>query len=347
MERTRTFVPVLAVLAVALILAAGCTGDTKPADTTPTATTPGARYAAGDVVRNPLSTGETAWLVIGYDAASDSYERALIYPNTGGSWGYRKDNRTEMADRAVMEKVYTERVATIALSSAPIETQTTAVTVVTTTRAALTTSVSPTATPVGKPYIERIIPDEGYAGTTVKVTDLVGKNFVTGTTVSISRNSTTLTASNVKIVSPTSITCDLAIPAGSDVGAWDLNVKNPDGQSYTFTNIFTVHKDTSVTSVTTSVNRGTVPISSIDPPVGHIGYYYPYTITGTGFQNGATVVLQKSGRPDIGGTSVVVEGTTSIKVGFSPPSGSFGAWDVLVTNPDASWGKLIEGFSIS
>ena len=65
-----------------------------------TTTTARATYSAGDIVKNPTSPSTTAWLVIGYDAASDSYERALIYPNADGSWGYRSDDRTENAKRA-------------------------------------------------------------------------------------------------------------------------------------------------------------------------------------------------------------------------------------------------------
>ncbi len=346
MDRTRIFMPAVVLLVLACILAAGCTGDSTPSDITPTATSPAARYTAGDVVRNPSSTAETAWLVIGYDAAEDKYERAIIYPNTGGSWGYRKDTRTEMADRIVMEKVYTEIVTSIAPSSVPVVTPTTVAPEETTPATARPTG-SATITTAQKPYIERIIPDEGFAGTTVKVTDLVGKNFVTGATVSISRNSTTIAAANVRVITPTSITCDLTIPTGSDVGAWDVTVKNPDGQSYTFTNIFTVRRDTSVVTTTSSVNVGTVPVTSIDPPVAHIGYYYPYTITGSKFQNGASVILQKAGRPDIEATIESVESATTIKCAFNPPSGSFGAWDIVVTNPDATYGRLIEGITIN
>ncbi len=348
----RFFLPALAVLAIACILVAGCTDSGNPAtDTTPVPTTPVPRYSAGDIVKNPSASTATAWIILGYDPATDKYERAIIYPNTGGSWGYRKDDRTDQTDRTVMERVYTDLISHVVPSSVAIVTPTTIATgetteAVETTRAATATTTAATG---GRPYIERIIPDYGFSGTTVKVTDLVGKNFVTGATVSLARNnSTTVMATGVRVISPTSITCDLPIPAGAEVGAWDVIVKNPDGQSYTFTNIFTVRKDMSVVTTTSAANTGSILIDSIDPPVAHIGYYYPYTITNRSgkFQSGASVVLKKDGRPDIKGSPIIVESNTTIKVGFNPPSGSMGAWDLLVTNPDNTFGRLIEGITI-
>ncbi len=43
-------------------------------------------------------------LIMGYDPATDMYERALIYPNADGSWGYRRNSNTEKASRAVHGK---------------------------------------------------------------------------------------------------------------------------------------------------------------------------------------------------------------------------------------------------
>ena len=75
-------------------LVAGCTSS-SPSNTTTTLTTgttvpgSGSAFIAGDIVKSPTSTAPTAWLIISYDASTDMYERALIYPNADGSWGYR------------------------------------------------------------------------------------------------------------------------------------------------------------------------------------------------------------------------------------------------------------------
>ena len=127
MDRTSLFVSGLAILLVSCLLIAGCsTPDTADQTAQPAITTsPGARFSEGDIVKNPSSGAGNAWLVIGYDAASDTYERAMIYPNADGSWGYRMDTRTEQAPRSVMEKVYTDVVENKLPSSVPIVTPTT------------------------------------------------------------------------------------------------------------------------------------------------------------------------------------------------------------------------------
>lgn len=348
MDRTPIFVPGLALLLVASILIAGCsTSDT--ADQTAQTTTPmsaGPLYKAGDIVRNPASTATTAWLVLGYDAASDKYERALIYPNAGGSWGYRVDSRTEKTDRALMEKVDTEVLKNVLPSSVPIVTPT-IITPEETTPAGISTTATTQTTVLKRPSITNIIPDEGYAGTSVSIKDLVGENFVAGTTAVLSRNgSTSITATDVRIVTNKSIICTFAIPSDAPVGAWDVTVRNPDGQSGTFTNIFTVHRDMSAVSTTSSIFSGTVNISFIDPPFASSSGRFPFTITGSRFQNGARVTLKKSGNPDIVADTVIVDSNTQIRCFVMIPSGTMGFYDIVINNPDATYGKWTGGLEI-
>ena len=127
MHRTSVFVPGVILLLVASILIAGCSiSDTTDQTVQPetTITTPAtiAKFAAGDVVNNPSSSAETAWLIIGYNPASDTYERALIYQSADGSWGYRKDSQTETTSRSVFETVYTAKIGAIVPSSVPVVT---------------------------------------------------------------------------------------------------------------------------------------------------------------------------------------------------------------------------------
>jgi hypothetical protein len=347
MDRTLIIVPCLALLLVASLLIAGCsTPDT--ADQTAQTTTPpsaGPLYKAGDIVRNPASTADTAWLVLGYDAASDTYERALVYPNAGGSWGYRADDRTEKAKRVVMEKVYTEILTNKLPSSIPIVTPT-IITPEETTRAGIPATTVTTRVPLA-PSITKIFPEEGYAGTSVSVKNLIGENFVAGTTVLLSRNgSTSITATDVRIVTNKSIICTFAIPSDAAVGAWDVTVRNPDGRSDTLTNMFTVHRDTSAVATTSSIFSGTVNITYIDPPFASSSGRFPFTITGSKFQNGARVTLKKSGNPDIVADTVIVESNTQIRCFVMIPSGSMGLWDIVINNPDATYGKWTGGLEI-
>ena len=86
MDRTSIFVPGLVILLIVSIFIAGCS-DTPTPDTVSqpvTTTTAGPLYSDGDIVRNPAAPSSNAWYIIGYDSASDTYERALIYQNGDG-----------------------------------------------------------------------------------------------------------------------------------------------------------------------------------------------------------------------------------------------------------------------
>ena len=345
MDKTSICRAGLGLLIVACLLIAGCTTpDTTPATQTVTPTSIGARYTAGDIVRNPAAAASPVWLVIGYDAASDTYERALIYQNADGSWGYRTDTRTEKADRSVMDKVYTEKLATMPPSSVPVVTPTIVTTVTTsqTTRPATTvTSAAPRA-----PVITGIIPDVGFAGSNVSVKNLAGENFVVGAKVQLSHEGSTIPATDVRYISNKSLICTLVIPAGAAAGSWDVTVTNPDGQSGTFTNIFTVRRDTSATTTTSSASSGSVPVTSIDPSFAYSHDYRQFSITGSKFQVGAGVTLLKDGKSDIVGSTITVVSDTQILCFFDLPYESAGNWDIVVTNPDKTFGKLAGGLEV-
>lgn len=348
MQTRFLFMPALALLVVASLLIAGCsdagTGDTAARTTATPGITP--LYSVGDIVQNPASSASTAWLILGYDAASDTYERALVYPDNRGNWGYRTDTRTEKANRLVMEKVYTEILTNTLPSSIRIVTPA-VFTPEVTARVTQSATAAPAATSPLAPSITGIIPDEGFAGTNVSIKNLAGENFMAGVKVVLSRTgSTSIAATDVRTVSNKSITCTFVIPSDAPVGAWDLTVTNPDNRRDTFTNIFTVRRDTVVTATTSSTFSGTVPITYMDPPFAASAGRYEFIITGSGFKNGATVKLQKDGSADIVAEPVVVNSDTNIRCFFQIPTDSMGFWDILVTNPDKSYGRWAGGLQI-
>ncbi len=59
-------------------------------------------------------------------------------------------------------------------------------------------------------------------------------------------------------------------------------------------------------------------------------------ITGTDFEDGATVSLRKLGHPDIAATNVVVVSDTQITCDLDLTGAATGTWDVVVTNPDTA-----------
>ena len=360
MYATRSIVTGLCILLLSCTFLTGCMTSSPANETgepaaTLSPTAGGPLFGPGDVVKNPKVSSATAWLVLGYDPASDTYERAFIYQNSDGSWGYRADARTEKAGRSIMETVYTQKVTTISPDAVPVRTPAVPSATVTqkpTTASAQTTPVTGTTTTTvqtgGKPSIKGIIPDKGDAGTSVSVTDLRGNNFVAGAVVKLVRSgSADIVATNVRVMAPTSILCTLPIPSDAPAGTWDLVVTNPDGQSVTFTNLFSVHTQANAVTTTSSGATGTVPITGVDPPFGIAHNNIPYIILGSKFQSGAKVKLHNSNKPaDITGTNVVVQSATRIQCFFDIPANSLGNWDVIVTNPDGTTGTLVGGFEV-
>lgn len=275
------------VLLFAGVLCAGCSDEgTKPGDVTATATvtsaetTSGALYAEGDIVRKPTSTLSTGLLIIGYDAGTDMYERATIFPFSDGSWGYRLDSKTSMINRATIDRDYTEKVGTVTMSSVRIGAPTVATTVPpTTTKATTAPTATATTASTTAPKINDIDPFIGTAGTTVKITDLKGSNFVSGATVALTKkDETSIDATDVSVSSATKITCKFALPLSTEPGQWNVVVTNPDKQAYTSPNLFTVYKNTSATATATATGTtsttpapSTITITNLDPSAKFAG----------------------------------------------------------------------------
>ena len=269
--RTSAWVIVAVIaLLVAGVFSAGCSDESaKPGDATPAATvtsagtTSGALYSEGDVVRNPKSTLSTGLLIIGYDVGTDMYERATIFPFSDGSWGYRLDAKTSKISRASVEKLYTEKVGTVSVSSVRIGAPTTTTVPPITTKVTTAPATTETTASTTAPKIDDIDPFIGTAGTTVKVTDLKGRNFVSGAAVALTKSGeTSIDATSVSVSSATKITCTFALPLSMTTGAWNVVVTNPDKQSYTSANLFTVYKNTSATATATATGTTTTPAAA-------------------------------------------------------------------------------------
>ncbi len=70
-------------------------------------------------------------------------------------------------------------------------------------------------------------------------------------------------------------------------------------------------------------------------------------IAGSGFAPGATVKLQRAGRPDISGGFVRVnDDGTGLTTVFDLTGAAAGAWDILITNPDGVFVRRPGGFTV-
>ncbi|WP_292368608.1 hypothetical protein [Methanoregula sp. UBA64] len=247
-QRIAIFFAGLVIISAVLM---GCTGSTteNTAATTSAVTTTAAtatpEYSAGDVVGSSASVS-SAWLITGYDTSSDSYTRAFIYKNSDSTWGYRINADTETTKRSVMEKVYTVKLARVTVASVPTAapTTTSAATTIRTSVTTATVTTTATTTTAPKPSFKDMDPDEGYINETVTST-ITGYNFVATPTVKLTKSgSTTITASSVTFDSDSQIEATFDIPGTAAVGPWTIVITNPDGQSLTYQNEFTVREET-------------------------------------------------------------------------------------------------------
>lgn len=107
-------------------------------------------------------------------------------------------------------------------------------------------------------------------------------------------------------------------------GQVSVSITQPDGQSFTLANAFTYVAAPTVTGVL--------------PASGKSAGGTSVTLSGTGFQPGATVKFGTASA-----TSVTVASSTVITC--VTPAGTAGLSDITVTNPDGQWGTLTGGFS--
>jgi len=106
------------------------------------------------------------------------------------------------------------------------------------------------------PAIAGITPNSGYTGSAVQITDLAGTGFQNGATVRLTRSGQPdIVATGVSVVSSSRIACTLDL-TGKQAGAWNVVVTNPDGQSATLPQGFTVRTPVTLTAGKDSIIRG-------------------------------------------------------------------------------------------
>jgi hypothetical protein len=254
-----------------------------------------------------------------------------------------------------MEKVYTVKVTHVTVSSIPTAAPTLVVSTTVVTAVTTTTAATATTTIAGKPLFKDIVPSEGYAGTSVAITDLSGGNFQSGATVRLAHSGSTINATSVVWVSATELTCTFVIPSTAATGSWDVVVTNPDGQFVSYSNEFIIHGSTSsvTTTTTTAASTGSITITGVSASplatgMGLTTWTGALTInSGTTLYPGLTVTLLNTvSGAMINVTNPQLPSSTTIFAQFSQTVPA-GIYNVIVTNPDGSTGTLSSGFTVS
>jgi len=187
------------------------------------------------------------------------------------------------------------------------------------------------------PSVTAINPPSGTNDGISMGIELTGTGFLDGATVALKKvGEPDITAMGVPtVVNPTKILCFFNLTDVS-VGAWDVVVTNTDLQSGTLPAGFLISYPASPQVISiipaTGVNTGAVAISSL---------------TGTGFEYGAEVLLKKTGEVNITGTNVLVLPPAQITCEFNLAGAAEGPWDIVVINNDGKSGVLAGGFQVT
>lgn len=314
---------IIAGILIIAVMSAGCSDQNGPGTVTPAPTTAATqpKFVAGDIIAKTPTSTDTFWLIVKFDTKTDKYERALVFKSLQQTW-FRKDNKTETLERTLTEKIYPSKVFHVtSISAIPMNTPTPTATV--------------TSTPSGSaPVISHITPNYGTDGTSVSISNLAGRNFQPGATVKLSdATGLVFIASGVQ-ATDTKITCIINLN-GASAGKADIVVTNPDGQSATLTDGFTINE------------LGPV-VSSVTPDEGMIGQTLTLSITGKNFKD-PSIVLFIKGTAELQAENVKRNSATQITCVFRIPNGTAtGPWGITVrSSADKQNGTASNIFRIS
>jgi hypothetical protein len=185
------------------------------------------------------------------------------------------------------------------------------------------------------PTISASNPATGVRGNSVTITNLAGTGFQPGVVVDYYLGGTRINLTGVNVVSSAQITGTLIIPLSAPAGSYGVSVKNTDGI-------------TGVSAGRFTVTNPPPTVTAINPVQGRDGMLVnPVVVTGTNFLTGAQVRLYR-------GTTLIytapvgtVDSPTQITTSFNiPESVVVGVTDVRVTNTDALYGTLSNGYTI-
>ncbi len=184
------------------------------------------------------------------------------------------------------------------------------------------------------PTIVSFDPEQGETTESGKVVTVNGTYFLNGAGVNLTKSGKPTIVGDVTFGSPTSLTSVFNL-TGSEAGAWNLVVTNPDGNSVQATNPFIItNPPPNPTSILPASGENSNPIAGA-------------TLHGTGFLPDSAVKLVK-GTGIIQATILSVNVTTqTIMCVFNLDGAAVGPWDVVVTNTgDNLNGTLPGGFFI-
>ncbi len=191
---------------------------------------------------------------------------------------------------------------------------------------------------VPPPQITNIDPDTGVNNDTGLEFTITGESFVIGTTVElIAEDDTLITATDVIVNNSTEIMGSFNLD-GVDADIYDVVVTNPDSQSDTLTDGFTV----------TEAPKPPPVISMINPNYTYNNdSSFEFEIIGSEFQDGAEITFVSESNNVLTATNVVVTSSTQINGIINVDGVEAGSYDVVVTNTDLQSDTLDNAFIVN
>jgi hypothetical protein len=183
------------------------------------------------------------------------------------------------------------------------------------------------------PLVGSVNPSSGAQGQNLSNVVITGSNFQSGATCSFG---VSITVNSCTFNSAAQITASISISSTATVGTRNVTVTNPDTQSGTLPNGFTV---------TTSGPTPPPSVSSVNPNSRTQGQSLPSVIiTGGNFQSGATCSFGAGITVNSCTFNSATQLTASITISSTA---TVGTRNVTVTNPDSQTGTLPNGFSVT
>ncbi|MCX7777903.1 MAG: IPT/TIG domain-containing protein [Armatimonadetes bacterium] len=181
------------------------------------------------------------------------------------------------------------------------------------------------------PTVSGITPYTAQNTGVVSVT-ITGNNLFSGARAFLRLGTASIEGANLVVSSKTTITCQFNLN-GRQPGKWDVVVVNTDGQEGRRTEAFTVTAPATLTGMTPNSSENNAVISVI--------------ITGSNLWSGASVILRRSGQPDIVGMNVQANITnTQLTCQFDLRGVSPGWRSLVMTNPHSSSAVLGNAFMV-
>jgi len=229
------------------IFNAGCSESANQNSMTqsPTSVSIQAKFITGDIIAKTASSTDLFFLILKYDSLSDKYERTFVNKKSDGSW-FRNNDKSEYADRSLMEKLYSAKVGHVSsLSLISIETKTSTPTttlsenIPSTSSRTITETSTITHFALPPPFVMGLV---GFSPQRAELFSIGGSNFQSGAIVKLTRiGYPDVIVKSVNIVSGAEIRFNVFnIPCSNPPGQYNIVVINPDGQSGMLANSFVV-----------------------------------------------------------------------------------------------------------